>query len=144
MTEEATYRGVVYPWQCDHIGHMNIMWYVSKFDEANWNFLARLGLGPAYMADSGCDLAGVQQNLSYKREMFPGNLVEIRTSMIEIRTSTMRFLHVMLDSESGETTATCDMTAIHLDREARKATPWPADAREAALRQLELSEAAPA
>jgi hypothetical protein len=22
-----TYRGVVYPWQCDHMGHMNVMWY---------------------------------------------------------------------------------------------------------------------
>lgn len=28
-----TYRGVVYPWQCDHMGHMNAMWYVGKFDE---------------------------------------------------------------------------------------------------------------
>jgi hypothetical protein len=43
---EATYRGTVYPWQCDHVGHMNIMWYVGKFDEANWNFLARPGLTP--------------------------------------------------------------------------------------------------
>lgn len=37
MEQEATYRGTVYPWQCDHVGHMNIMWYVGKFDEANWN-----------------------------------------------------------------------------------------------------------
>jgi acyl-CoA thioester hydrolase len=28
MEQEATYRGTVYPWQCDHVGHMNIMWYV--------------------------------------------------------------------------------------------------------------------
>ena len=34
METEATYRGTVYPWQCDHVGHMNIMWYVGKFDEA--------------------------------------------------------------------------------------------------------------
>ena len=29
-----TYRGTVYPWHCDHVGHMNVMWYVGKFDEA--------------------------------------------------------------------------------------------------------------
>lgn len=23
MEQEATYRGTVYPWQCDHVGHMN-------------------------------------------------------------------------------------------------------------------------
>jgi len=45
--EEATYRGTVYPWQCDHVGHMNIMWYVGKFDEANWNFFARSGVSPS-------------------------------------------------------------------------------------------------
>jgi acyl-CoA thioester hydrolase len=35
-----TYRGTVYPWQCDHMGHMNVMWYVAKFDEASWQLLS--------------------------------------------------------------------------------------------------------
>ena len=36
MTEfHVTYRGTVYPWHCDHIGHMNVMWYSGKFDD-NW------------------------------------------------------------------------------------------------------------
>ena len=47
MESAATYCGTVYPWQCDHVGHMNIMWYVGKFDEANWNMLARIGLPKA-------------------------------------------------------------------------------------------------
>jgi len=41
MQSAATYCGTVYPWQCDHVGHMNIMWYVGKFDEANWPKPAR-------------------------------------------------------------------------------------------------------
>ena len=48
--DPITYKGSVYPWQCDHIGHMNIMWYVSKFDEANWNFFATLGRDAALFA----------------------------------------------------------------------------------------------
>jgi acyl-CoA thioester hydrolase len=40
---EASYRGTVYPWQWDHVGHMNIMWCVGKFDEANWNVFASSG-----------------------------------------------------------------------------------------------------
>ena len=71
---EATYRGTVYPWQCDHVGHMNIMWYVGKFDEANWNFFASLGLTPTYLRESGRGMAGVQQNISYKRELFAGEM----------------------------------------------------------------------
>ena len=30
MASEATYRGTVYPWHRDHVGHMNIMWYVGQ------------------------------------------------------------------------------------------------------------------
>ena len=66
METDATYRGTVYPWQCDHIGHMNIMWYVGKFDEANWNLLARIGLTPSYLRKSGHGMAAVQQNITYK------------------------------------------------------------------------------
>ncbi|HEY4096190.1 MAG TPA: thioesterase family protein [Baekduia sp.] len=141
MTDETNYRGVVYPWQCDHVGHMNIMWYVSKFDEANWSFFARLGITPGYVRDSGCGVAGVQQNLSYRREMFPGDLVEITTRMVELRERSARFLHEMRDAVTGETTATCEMTAAHLDRRTRKATPWPSAFRAAALQRLDPSEA---
>ena len=46
-----TYRGVVYPSQCDHMGHMNVMWYVQKFDEATWQLLAAVGLLGKRMRD---------------------------------------------------------------------------------------------
>ena len=39
-----TYRGAVYPWHCDHMGHMNVMWYVGKFDEATWHLFRMVGL----------------------------------------------------------------------------------------------------
>jgi len=47
VLDPITYKGCVYPWQCDQVGHMNIMWYVGKFDEANWNHMARVGLTPS-------------------------------------------------------------------------------------------------
>ena len=43
MDDSLTYRGMVYPWQCDHMGHMNVMHYVGKFDEAAWNLFYRPG-----------------------------------------------------------------------------------------------------
>ena len=72
MAADATYRGTVYPWQCDHVGHMNIMWYVGKFDEANWNLFARIGLAPTYLRESGRGMAAVQQTIAYKRELLAG------------------------------------------------------------------------
>jgi acyl-CoA thioester hydrolase len=139
---EATYRGTVYPWQCDHVGHMNIMWYVGKFDEANWNFFARLGLTPTYLRESGRGMAGVQQNISYKRELFAGDIVEVRSRLLEIRDKSIRFLHEMRNAETGEIAAACEITAVHLDREAHKSMPLPPATREIAARLLAAPEPA--
>jgi acyl-CoA thioester hydrolase len=136
MQTEATYRGAVYPWQCDHIGHMNIMWYTGKFDEANWNLFARVGLTPTYLRDSGCGMAGVQQNIAYRRELLAGDIVEVKSVLLEIRDKSIRFLHEMRNAETGEIAATCELTAVHLDRQARKSIPFPDAIRELAERHL--------
>jgi acyl-CoA thioester hydrolase len=84
MNMELTYRGTVYPWHCDHVGHMNVMWYVGKFDEATWNLFARIGMTPTYLREAGRAMAAVQQNISYKRELIAGDVVEIRSALLAI------------------------------------------------------------
>jgi acyl-CoA thioester hydrolase len=126
METDATYRGTVYPWQCDHVGHMNIMWYVGKFDEANWNLFARLGLTPSYLRESGRGMAAVQQNIAYRQELFAGDVVEVRSRVLEIADKRIRFDHVMYNVERGEIAASTEITAVHLDKVAHKACPFPA------------------
>ena len=142
MPSAATYRGTVYPWQCDHVGHMNIMWYVGKFDEANWNLFARIGLTPTYLRESGRGMAGVQQNITYRRELLPGDIVEIKSAMLEIGGKSIRFRHEMRNAETGEIAAVCEITAVHLDRQAHKSVPFPDAVR--ALVESELAIAEPA
>jgi acyl-CoA thioester hydrolase len=134
MESEATYRGTVYPWQCDHVGHMNIMWYVGRFDEANWNLFARLGLTPSYLRESGRGMAAVQQNISYKRELLAGDIVE----------KLIRFMHEMRNAETGEVVAACEITGVHMDRQARKSTPFADAIRRTAARRLAFPEPAKA
>jgi acyl-CoA thioester hydrolase len=136
MDTGATYRGTVYPWQCDHVGHMNIMWYTGKFDEANWNLFARVGLTPTYLRESGCGMAGVQQNITYRRELLAGDIVEVKSVLLEIRDKSIRFVHEMRNAETGEITATCEITAVHLDRQARKSIPFSDASRQSAERNL--------
>jgi len=115
---------------------MNIMWYVGKFDEADWNFFARLGVTPTYLRESGRGMAGVQQNISYKRELFAGDIVEVRSSLLEIREKSIRFLHEMRNAETGEIAATSEITAVHLHREEHKSIPLPPSIRETAIKHL--------
>jgi acyl-CoA thioester hydrolase len=142
MAVEATYRGTVYPWQCDHVGHMNIMWYVGKFDEANWNLFARVGITPTYLRQSGYGMAGVQQNISYKRELLAGDIIEVRSTVLEVREKLLRFLHEMRNVETGEIVATCEITAVHLDRQSRKSSAFPETIRATALSHLASAEPA--
>src|SRR5881275_2694051 len=79
-----TYRGTVYPWHCDHMGHMNVMWYVGKFDEATWQLLSQLGLSRSRLAKEGTGMAAVEQHIEYKRELRAGDLVTIRSAMLEV------------------------------------------------------------
>ena len=50
----TTYRGVVTAWDCDHVGHLNIAHYVSRFDESHWPFFGEVGLTPVFLRDYGC------------------------------------------------------------------------------------------
>jgi acyl-CoA thioester hydrolase len=142
MPSAATYRGTVYPWQCDHVGHMNIMWYVGKFDEANWNLFARIGLTPTYLRESGRGMAGVQQNITYRSELLPGEIVEIKSVMLEIGGKSIRFRHEMRNAETGEIAAVCEITAVHLDRQARKSVPFPDAVRTLVESELAIAEPA--
>jgi acyl-CoA thioester hydrolase len=124
-----TYRGAVYPWHCDHMGHMNVMWYVGKFDEATWNLFATLGLTRPFLTANDRGMAAVEQNIAYKREVMAGEVVSVYTTVLEIKDRVIRFSHEMRTGEGAEVAASTILTAVHLDTRARKATAFPAEVR---------------
>lgn len=124
MTRQIeTYRGVVYPWHLDHIGHMNVQFYTARFDEATWHFFAALGLTPTYFRENGCGMAAVDQHTKYRRELHAGDLIRIATELFEIRGKTVRFRHSMYNAETGEEVATTDLVGVHMDTKLRRAVP---------------------
>jgi acyl-CoA thioester hydrolase len=122
-----THRGVIYPWHCDHMGHMNVMWYTGKFDEATWHLLAHIGITPSYLSNNRRGMAAVQQETTYKRELLAGNLITIQSGILEIRERVIRFFHEMSNAETGDSVATTTLTGVHLDTETRKSCPFPSD-----------------
>jgi acyl-CoA thioester hydrolase len=122
-----TYRGAVYPWHCDQMGHMNVMWYVGKFDEATWNLFAAMGLTTAFLRENKRGMAAVQQNITYRRELLAGDTVTVHSAFLEIRDKVARFVHEMRHAESGELAALCMLTGVHIDAVARKSCAFPED-----------------
>jgi acyl-CoA thioester hydrolase len=137
MTESLiTYRGIVYPWQCDHMGHMNVMWYVGKFDEATWHLCAQLGLTPSFLRQNNRGMAAVEQTISYKRELMPGDLITISSAVLEVKDKSIRFSHEMRKENSGEIAATTILVGVHLDTATRRACAFPPDVSERARKMI--------
>src|SRR5262249_33600570 len=128
-----TYRGAIYPWHCDHMGHMNVMWYVGKFDEATWQLFAVVGLTRMRLQQEQIGLVAVEQHIEYKRELLAGDVISIRSLMQEVREKTFRFVHEMNNEVTQELAARTVLTGVCIDINARKSRPLPADIRERIL-----------
>jgi acyl-CoA thioester hydrolase len=121
-----TYRGAVFPWECDANGHMNVRFYVGKFDEGTWQFMAQIGASRDELKRRNCGPMAVSQNISYKRELMPGDTVVVTSSVVSLGTSSCRFRHVMTDSVSGAVAAEMEIVGVFVDLNTRKAMPvWP-------------------
>lgn len=125
-----TYRGVVYPNQLDHMGHMNVQWYTAKFDEATWHLFARVGMTPSYIAKKNMGMAALEQTTKYLAEAMAGDLLVVTSRIVEVKNKTIRFFHAMHNADNQEQLATTEIVAVHLDRAKRKSAPLPDSVRE--------------
>ena len=120
-----TYRGFVYPWCIDHVGHMNVQSYVARFDEASWHFLAHLGLTPTFLAVQKRGLVALDQRIKYQHEVLQGSLLDVGTELVELGVKTLRYLHRMRNSETAQEVASMDLLVGYLDKTSRRMTPLP-------------------
>lgn len=127
-----TYRGTVYPWHCDHVHHMNVMWYVGKFDEATWNLFVQFGITPSYLRKHHRGMAAVEQRIAYQRELHAGDIVAVRSGVLEVRDKVIRFVHEMRNAETQEVSAVTMLTGVHMDTAARKSCPLPPEVMDSA------------
>ncbi|MBM3583341.1 MAG: acyl-CoA thioesterase [Alphaproteobacteria bacterium] len=124
-----TYRGMVYPWQCDHQGHLTTMHYLGIFDQAGWHLLNRHGLGPEALADAGRGYVDAKDTIEYVTELRVGALVEVASAFSRIGTSSIGLVHRMRLAATGLLAARCEMIAVHFDLVARTKLPIPEDVR---------------
>ena len=124
------FRGVVYPWHCDHLGHMTVMHYVGLFDQANWHLLSAMGVTWEKMKETGETLVDVKHTVEYLLEQKVGSLIVIESVLTRIGTKSVTQRHRMLNSETGVLAATTEIVSVYFDMETRKSLPLPNPMRE--------------
>ena len=120
-----TARGTVHAWQCDHMGHANLRAYGEFFEQALWHVFHRIGITPSMLRGETIRMAGVQQSINYRKELLPGDLVLVKSQLIEFRERSLKMRHEMQHVETGEVCATCELTAVCIDAKTRKPREFP-------------------
>jgi len=77
-------------------------------------------------------MAALEQNIQYKRELRAGDVIEIRSGVLELGNKTMRITHEMRHFTGGWVAARTTILATYFDTIARKSTPLPDPVREKA------------
>jgi acyl-CoA thioester hydrolase len=114
---------------------MNIASYGAKFDEATWVLFCELGLTPSYLRGAQ-GMAAVQQVITYSKELFAGDVVEVRSQVVEVTERRLRFRHEMRNIETGDLSATSEINGVHLDKKAHKSCDFPPAVRAAAAAMM--------
>ncbi|MCL5783613.1 MAG: thioesterase family protein [Candidatus Thermoplasmatota archaeon] len=123
----VTHISVIYPWQMDHMGHMNVQFYASLFDQATWSFFSEYGITRNYLMDNERGMAALVQHTEYKHELFAGSVVEIRSRLDSATPKIINFTHRMYLRQAQILVATTEFTGVHVDRSKRKSVPFPDD-----------------
>lgn len=131
-----TFRGVVFPWNCDHIGHMNVRWYAHHFDDAGFHLWSVIGLPQSAMHAKGIGLVVAQIKIDYVREMKAGELLVIKSGFIHVGNRSLKHLARMSNADTGVLCATQETVEVFFDPKTRKSAPMPDDIRQRLLEHV--------
>ncbi|MFT6150368.1 MAG: acyl-CoA thioester hydrolase [Saprospiraceae bacterium] len=120
-----TYRGTIFPWECDFFEHVNVRHYVAKFDEATWQFMAHFGMTPTYFKSTQTGIFNVEHDIRYKRELFSGDLITVKTEMLEVGQKFIKYRHVLIKTELQEVAAEMYVRAAHVELKTRHSVTFP-------------------
>lgn len=127
-----SFSGVVYPAQCDAMGHMNVQYYIAAFDQAMWHLVHALGYRQEWQASRNEGWADVKHEITFARELGPGSLFVIDSAVQAVGNTSLTTTH-RLCAMSGELAAEDVIVSVYFDLAARKSMPIPAAIRSEAL-----------
>jgi acyl-CoA thioester hydrolase len=131
----------VAPEEIDHLGHMNVRFYLDKALRATAELAARLGLGPDACRERGARLELRDVFTRHRREQLVGAPLAVRGGVLAVRADGLRFYHELVNTARGEVAATYVHELQLVARDTRRPIPLPeAVARSAGRARVEWPE----
>jgi acyl-CoA thioester hydrolase len=117
----------VEPGWIDYNGHLNMAYYHVLFDRAVDEVYELLGVGPAYLQQRRCSTFAAEVHVRYLRELHAADPVRVTFQLLGYDAKRMHFFEQLFHARDGWVAATSENMSLHIDMDARKTVPFPAD-----------------
>ncbi len=122
----------------DYNDHMNVAYYVMVFDHASEAFVEYLGMGEAYTRATRGSWVVLEAHATFSRELRRDDPLRVETQVLGHDAKRVHLFHTLYHDAEGHQAATSELMLMHVDLEARRASPFP---REVLERLREVAEA---
>ncbi len=127
MSEPLVWSEDVRPEWIDYNGHLSEAYYVLVFGHATDAVMARLGMTPQYLADTGTSLYTLEAHVRYLAGVPPHSRLEVRSSVIGVTDKLLWLWHEMWCD--GRRRASEEVLTVHVDTTVGRAGPFPDELR---------------
>ena len=123
------WRGSVNAWECDHMGHMNVRYYVARAMEGMVGLADALDMPGAFHAHANATLIVKEQHIRFLREARAGAPLHMVAGVLEMTDSEARILQIIIHSNTGELAAGIQSLVSHVTAREERAFAWSAATR---------------
>jgi acyl-CoA thioester hydrolase len=109
----------------DAMGHMNVRWYLSIFDDADWHLFEKMGMSLDYYKENQAGGFALTQHLRYLAEVHKGETVAIYGRVLGRSAKRLHVMLFMVNETRDVLAATLEGLGSHADLSIRRTSPYP-------------------
>lgn len=118
-----TFRGVVFPWHCDAMGHMSVQHQVPLLDNAVYHLLGFFGPVAGEIDGRSAGWADVSHEIRYLHELVAGDLLVLSSGILSVGRTSIRHRTILSRRPDAKPCTILEGVTVRFDLDARKATP---------------------
>jgi len=138
-----TLRLITHAWQCDHMGHVNVGFYMGWLGDAAFALLSMYGLNRAQAAAENLGAAAVRAEVDYQAELHGGDMVRLETTVESIGERKIVFHHRLIRIGDEKQVMAARVIGVCIDTVQRKSRAFPREFTDRIAATFGIQPAAP-
>lgn len=138
-----TLRLMTQAWQCDHLGHVNVSFYVGWLGDAAFAIGAMHGMPRERAAAENVGTAAVRMEIDYQAELRGGDMVRMETNVESIGERKIVFRHRLVRVGDEKQAMSARLTGVCIDLVQRRSRAFPPDFVERVAETFGITPVAP-